>query len=281
MNKIPKIIHQIYFPGEAALPENYSRYRQTVLDLHPDWEYYFWDEQKCRKFLEDNYPWFLEVYDSYPSKFIQRCDSIRYFLLYHYGGFYIDLDIEFLKPLDDLLEDYELILSKIVGFSNAIMGSVPKHPLWPKVFEELDKRKLGIRRKFDPLFLFRNIQEYSVCYSTGPLLLDDCVIAEKYHEKSTVRVCPGYIFEPDAPMEFNGKIIKWQDKSVSYSIHHMTNGWLSRHSKLVSAFFGFFIETYWALGGFLPLPKSRLSKINISQKSRVKTSTQEKKEIYS
>ncbi|MBW4507958.1 MAG: glycosyltransferase [Scytonematopsis contorta HA4267-MV1] len=249
MSKIPKIIHQIYYQGEAAIPRKYIPYRQTILDLHPDWDYYFWDDKQCRNFLQENYPWFLEVYDSYPY-LIQRCDAVRYFLLYHYGGFYIDLDIEFLKSIDDLLEDYELILSKLIGFSNAIMGSTAKHPLWPKVFQELDKRKSGIRQKINPFILFGN-RENSVCYSTGPLLLNDCIVAEKYHEKSTVRVCPGYIFEPDAPMEINGKIVKWKDKKMSYSIHHMTGGWLSPYSKLISWIFDIFANIYWEVSGLV------------------------------
>jgi inositol phosphorylceramide mannosyltransferase catalytic subunit len=37
------------------------------------------------------YPWFLETYDSYLYA-IQRADSLRYFLLAHYGGIYLDLD---------------------------------------------------------------------------------------------------------------------------------------------------------------------------------------------
>ena len=37
------------------------------------------------------YPWFLETYDGYPYP-IQRADSIRYFVLHHFGGIYIDLD---------------------------------------------------------------------------------------------------------------------------------------------------------------------------------------------
>lgn len=243
MSKIPKIIHQIYFQGEAAIPADYSRYRQSVLDFHPDWEYYFWDEKQCRSFVQENYPWFLEVYDAYPY-WIQRCDSIRYFLLYHYGGFYIDLDIEFLKPIDDLLEDYELIFSKLIKFSNVIMGSIPRHPLWQKVFQELDKRKSEIPQTNKPLV---NKMSRYIIYSTGPVLLNDCILAEKYHEKNTVRVCPGYIFEPDAPREINGKIVKFKDKKMSYSIHHMSHGWLSPYHRILTLIFRFFANIYWEI----------------------------------
>lgn len=37
------------------------------------------------------YPWFLETFDGYPYP-IQRADAIRYFVLHHFGGIYIDLD---------------------------------------------------------------------------------------------------------------------------------------------------------------------------------------------
>jgi mannosyltransferase OCH1-like enzyme len=37
------------------------------------------------------YPWFLETFDGYVYP-IQRADAIRYFVLHHFGGIYIDLD---------------------------------------------------------------------------------------------------------------------------------------------------------------------------------------------
>lgn len=264
MSKIPKIIHQIYYQGEAAIPADYLRYRQTILDLHPDWEYYFWDEKKSRNFLQENYPEYLQLYDSYPY-FIQRCDAIRYFLLHHYGGFYIDMDIEFIKPLDDLLENYELIFSKLVGFSNSIMGSIPQDPFWLQVFQELKVRKSSIPQKTNPLI---SKMAYYVCYSTGPLLLSNCILQEKYHEKNQVRICPGYIFEPDAPREINGRIIKSKDKTMSYSIHHMTKSWLSPYSKVLSVISQFLGNVYLSLGKITK--SSIVSPVNLKAKKKLK-----------
>ncbi|KAJ3896091.1 hypothetical protein GG344DRAFT_72572 [Lentinula edodes] len=42
---------------------------------------------------------------------IQRADAIRYFVLHHYGGVYLDLDVGCLRPLDPLLV-YPVILPK-------------------------------------------------------------------------------------------------------------------------------------------------------------------------
>ena len=50
-----------------------------------------WTDEKSRIFIEAEYPWFLETFDGYPHP-IQRADVIRYFVLAHFGGVYIDLD---------------------------------------------------------------------------------------------------------------------------------------------------------------------------------------------
>ena len=50
-----------------------------------------WTDAKSREFIATEYPWFLATFDNY-SQPIQRADAIRYFVLSHYGGIYIDLD---------------------------------------------------------------------------------------------------------------------------------------------------------------------------------------------
>ena len=44
-----------------------------------------------RELIATEYPWFLTTFDNYTQP-IQRADAIRYFVLSHYGGIYIDLD---------------------------------------------------------------------------------------------------------------------------------------------------------------------------------------------
>jgi mannosyltransferase OCH1-like enzyme len=44
-----------------------------------------------RDFIAKEYPWFLSTYDGYAFP-IQRVDTVRYFILRHYGGIYLDLD---------------------------------------------------------------------------------------------------------------------------------------------------------------------------------------------
>ncbi len=247
MNKIPKIIHQIFFSREpgAPIPEKYDRCAQTVKKHHPNWEYVLWDESKSRKFIEENYSWFLPVFDSYEYQ-IQRIDVIRYFILHYYGGFYMDMDMESIKPIDDLLEDFELILAKAFhGYTNAVIGSIPGHPLWLEVFAALEKRQDRSLLKGNRFF--GDSMPYYVCYSTGPLVFSDCVIAGKFHKSPTVRSCPGYIFEPGTPIQIDGKFYKLLDKQESYTIHHMTSHWVPLHQKILTIIFDFLAKPYWSL----------------------------------
>lgn len=44
-----------------------------------------------RDFLQAEFPWFLNTYDNFRFP-IQKEHTVRYFILRHYGGIYIDLD---------------------------------------------------------------------------------------------------------------------------------------------------------------------------------------------
>ncbi len=50
-----------------------------------------WTDASSREFIAAEYPWFLDTFDGYDHN-IQRADAIRYFVLAHFGGIYIDLD---------------------------------------------------------------------------------------------------------------------------------------------------------------------------------------------
>lgn len=50
-----------------------------------------WTDAKSRELIATEYPWFLNTFDNY-SQPIQRADAIRYFVLAHFGGIYLDLD---------------------------------------------------------------------------------------------------------------------------------------------------------------------------------------------
>jgi hypothetical protein len=86
-------------------------------------EYMLWTDEAAHEFMRTHYPHHLQMYESYTYP-IMRADAIRYFVLHHFGGIYMDLDIGCRRRLDPLLQgDWDTILpiTKPVGVSNDLM----------------------------------------------------------------------------------------------------------------------------------------------------------------
>jgi inositol phosphorylceramide mannosyltransferase catalytic subunit len=155
---IPKIIHQTYI--NDSIPPHWRAAQQSCKAAHPDYEYIFWSDQQCVDFISHEYPWFLETFLSYPFP-IQRADAVRYFILFKYGGNYIDLDEGCIHRLDSLGK-YNLWVREAwpAGISNNILGSSPMHPFFSRVIESLNDANHDWRLPYP-----------TVMFTTGPVFL--------------------------------------------------------------------------------------------------------------
>lgn len=155
---IPKIIHQTYKTKE--IPEHWKEGRQKCLDLHPEYEYILWTDEMAEEFIRKEYPWFLETFQGYRYP-IERADAIRYFILSHYGGLYIDLDDGCERKLDRLLTVPAFARkTSPTGISNDVMGSMPGHPFFLKLMHSL--------KQYDRNWIIPYI---TIMASTGPLFV--------------------------------------------------------------------------------------------------------------
>ena len=113
---IPRILHQTW--KDTNIPDNWKEPYEMCQQNLRHYQRMLWTDAKAEAFIKDEYPWFLNTFQSYPFN-IQRADAIRYFVLYHYGGFYVDLDIGCRKSFDPLMY-HKVILPKTnpIGFSN-------------------------------------------------------------------------------------------------------------------------------------------------------------------
>ena len=100
---VPKFIHQTW--KDENVPAEYTEYIRSWLKIHPDWTYFLWTDRDNLALLESHYPAYVPVYNGYRNwaRRVQKADFIRYFILHKYGGVYVDLDFEALRPLDALL----------------------------------------------------------------------------------------------------------------------------------------------------------------------------------
>lgn len=171
-----KKIHRVWINDNRELP--YHVYKKEWIDswevLHPDWDFYTWDDDASRELLEADYPWFLPVYDQY-TKYIYKADAIRYFIMHKIGGLYVDLDFECFKPVDGIFESESLcLLSKNPdnGFFpqphqprnlvNSLMYSTPDHPFWKHAIKRLlaSRSQKFAMTKTGPLLLTRAYLSY-------------------------------------------------------------------------------------------------------------------------
>ena len=179
MKDFPKIIHQIYGFWDKNIPVHIQSRIDTWKKLHPDYRYILWNKKKSRNFIKEKYNWFLSIYDNYFYQ-VQKTDALRYFILYHYGGIYSDIDLEPVKSITSLLEKYKdkgILLYRSSNsdmLTNDFMISKPKIIFWKKVWHGL-----LINHTYNSFS-----KHLEVMWTTGPLLLDnvydDFILKDKY-----------------------------------------------------------------------------------------------------
>jgi len=176
-----------------------------------------WTDAKARDFIISEYPWFLDTWDGYAFP-IQRADAIRYFVLSHYGGIYIDLDDGCQRSLDPLLAYPAWVRrTKPTGISNDVMGSIPGHPFFLRVIDSLPR--------YNRNWHFPYI---TIMSSTGPLFLS--LIWRHYNE---IDHAPDTRVRILFPEEYMGN-------SWSFFSHHLGNSWHKWDTKLL-----FWMAAHW------------------------------------
>ena len=196
---IPRVFHRVWV-GSNPIPDEFAAYGETWERLHPDWE--------MRQWTEDNLPELLRPEGADPRRDpTERSDLLRYELLRRFGGVYVDMDFECLKPIDELVEDVDFFVGYIVSnefgeqakrrVGSAIIGAEPAHPILERAIHEARPRSDSTYDKeaTGPLFLER--------------LLQDFPEATRY---------PLEYLYPNSP----------EQEKDAYAIHHEARAWVSR-----------------------------------------------------
>jgi len=222
--RIPKIIHQTW--KSVKLPEHFQILADTWKEYQPDWQFMLWTDEMNRDFIKTNYPDFLNIYDNYSSN-IERIDAIRYFLLYHYGGVYIDLDFECLQNIEELLADEDCVLGlepkehcerfgteKII--SNAFMAASPLHSFFKRLCAVLSNEE-------------HHGSKAGVLTTTGPFMLTKTYDGLK--DQAGIKLLPSHLLYPITIEEAREVINGTNDEKLeakiqnSYGIHYFWGTW--------------------------------------------------------
>ena len=207
---IPKLIHAIWFSGDP-MPELYLKCLESWRKYAPDYEIKIWNMETYKP---DGCLFFEQAIEHKNWAFAS--DYARADLLYRYGGIYMDLDVEMLRPIDDLLYNDAYMsfesLDRIECGSG--MGSKPGHPIIKEICESYEKRPyLKEDGTWDnstcPVRYTQVIEKHGLKKDGGFQFVEDITV---------------YPFEVLTGKSFDTGIIYSSD--LSYTVHHHNGSWI-------------------------------------------------------
>ncbi len=166
--RVPEIIHMVWLGKE--LPEKFHSFRNSWIDHHPSWTHILWvDNPKNYKFGEliqditdlenklisgqfagkkividvKHIKLFNQKYYDKAVNFGEKSDLFRYEMLYKFGGLYVDVDFECLKPFTKLNRQYDFYCGiqpldvNALALNIALMGTIAGHPILKDCIETI------------------------------------------------------------------------------------------------------------------------------------------------
>ena len=219
---IPKKIHYCWF-GNNPMPKSLKKCLKSWEKQCPDYDIIKWDESNfdinCNQFIRD-------AYDSKAWAFVS--DVARLMIIYHYGGIYLDTDVELLKPLDSLLD-----CDAFFGFQQAddqintglCFGAKENNRIIKEMIDEYSNLAFDLENKEN---LICPILNTKVAFRNG------FQVSDKIQNINNVFVYPAKYFDPIAPGKSKDLL-----SEESISIHHYSATWTSKSNRIKRTLFNF------------------------------------------
>ena len=177
-------------------------------------------------FMQNQFPEYYEKFIKLPRK-IMQIDMVRYFLLYKYGGVYIDADYYMFKPFD--LLDYKVVLpisresasGDIENIGNCIFAAEPNHLFFKTLIDSLftiNRNQIEFR-KDDIIDSHMN--------GTGPKFVHHCY--NEFDHKEDICTPSKKYFHPKTDTSTDNIQILIKE-NVAYGMHFCHGNW--RNNKL-------------------------------------------------
>lgn len=99
---IDKVIHQIWVGG-YAIPSREAKLSYDIKQKHPEYEYKFWHDHNILPIPERLQGMYALMHER--KDYALCADIIRWLVVYEYGGWYLDIDFEYVNHLDSLQLD--------------------------------------------------------------------------------------------------------------------------------------------------------------------------------
>lgn len=216
---IPKVIHYCWF-GRGKKSELHEKCIKSWQEKCPDYKIIEWNEDN---FDINMNTYVKEAYECKKYAFVS--DFARLYVLYNYGGIYMDTDVEVIKPLDELL-----FVEGFLGFetkfyiSTGIMGGVKGNLL---IKDQLDAyQEIKFLDEVGKPVLLTNVERITKISKEKHNLIAS---GHKQTLKYGVVVYPRTYFSPISLITGELHISK-----NTYVVHHYDGSWFPEDFKVRS-----------------------------------------------
>lgn len=217
---IPKIIHFCWLSNDNY-PEKIQKCIDSWKKYLPDYELVHWNFER---FPRGTSKWVDQAFDSH--KYAFAADYLRLYALYHYGGIYLDSDVEVLKTFDDLL-DLPYFIGKEpspTGVEAAIIGAEKGNQLIKDMLDSYDGK---------------NFLQPDGGYDVYPLPYKFRACIESQYTYHPIESKKEFVFDEDVvnifPVDFfspkNFNTLEIHLTQRTYCIHHFTGSWMKNTYK--------------------------------------------------
>ena len=207
---IPRIIHAMWFSGHPV-PKLYLRCLESWKKYASDFEIRIWNMDNYKA---DDCLFFNQAIEHRNWAFAS--DYARADILRKYGGIYMDLDVEMLRPIDDLLynDAYMSFESPDRIECGSGMGARPGHRVIEEICESYEKRPyLKADGSWDnstcPVRYTKVIEKHGLIKDGSFQMVEDITV---------------YPFEVLTCKSFDTGII--YNTQLSYTVHHHNGSWI-------------------------------------------------------
>lgn len=215
---IPQIIHFCWLSGDAY-PPLIKKCMDSWKKYLPDYEFMLWDKDRLDSLHSQ---WASQAFDC--KKYAFAADYIRCYAVYHFGGIYLDTDVEVCKSLDDYLMNNSFIGFDSRGDLEAAVFGAEKNALWlKKALNFYDGRSFVNETGGFNITTMPNI--FKTALEKELLLVKNRHIINK---DSTISLYPCDYF---SPKDYTNGIVRKTNNTVT--IHHFNAAWLKEDRRLM------------------------------------------------
>jgi glycosyltransferase involved in cell wall biosynthesis len=221
--KIPKTIHYIWLSNDEK-PQNIQEFIDKNYKLNffnnGGWDIKIWGMNDFPEEVKNN-PWFISTIKN--KNWASCSDYLRAWIIYNYGGFYFDSDIEVIKPIPkDWIHEKEIIFGyQYDGYLECgIFGAAPENIYIKKILDWYNK-------EFNPEWMIINksntlpepLNSAKLKIYTAPNLWTNLL----FNDIQKINPLPPDIL---SAKDYLNNEIKISDDTIT--IHHFSGSWLPK-----------------------------------------------------